>query len=120
MSGKTDILKEKVIIITNYQLLNLINLHMILFNIYTEPFRICEKKIDNPIFYIWSNDFKNLKEYFNDDKFIFVENNYNKSITDFYLLNKCTNFIVGPTSFHWWRAWLNYEKENMYKTSKKY
>ena len=33
----------------------------------------CEKKIDNPIFYIWSNDFKNLKEYFNDDKFIFVK-----------------------------------------------
>ena len=73
----------------------------------------CEKKIDNPIFYIWSNDFKNLKEYFNDDKFIFVENNYNKSITDFYLLNKCKNFIVGPTSFHWWPAWLNYEKENI-------
>ena len=73
----------------------------------------CEKKIDNPIFYIWSNDFKNLKEYFNGDKFIFVENNYNKSITDFYLLNKCKNFIVGPTSFHWWPAWLNYEKENI-------
>ena len=73
----------------------------------------CEEKIDNPIFYIWSNDFKNLKEYFNDDKFIFVENNYNKSITDFYLLNKCKNFIVGPTSFHWWPAWLNYEKENI-------
>ena len=74
---------------------------------------ICEQKIDNPIFYIWSNDFKNLKEYFDDDKFIFVENNYNKSITDFYLLNKCKNFIVGPTSFHWWPAWLNYEKENI-------
>ena len=74
---------------------------------------LCEEKIDNPIFYIWSNDFKNLKEYFNDDKFIFVENNYNKSITDFYLLNKCKHFIVGPTSFHWWPAWLNYEKENI-------
>ena len=74
---------------------------------------LCEEKIDNPIFYIWSNDFKNLKEYFDDDKFIFVENNYNKSITDFYLLNKCKNFIVGPTSFHWWPAWLNYEKENI-------
>ena len=74
---------------------------------------ICEKKIDNPIFYIWSNDFKDLQEYFNDDKFIFVENNYNKSITDFYLLNKCKNFIVGPTSFHWWPAWLNYEENNI-------
>ena len=74
---------------------------------------ICEKKIDNPIFYIWSNDFKDLREYFNHDKFIFVENNFNKSITDFYLLNKCKNFIVGPTSFHWWPAWLNYEENNI-------
>ena len=28
-------------------------------------------------------------------------------ITDFSLLNECNNFIVGPTSFHWWGAWLN-------------
>ena len=58
-----------------------------------------KKKLDNPIFYIWSNDFKNLKEYFNDDKFIFVENNYNKSITDFYLLNKCQAFHSWPNIF---------------------
>jgi len=74
---------------------------------------LCEEKINSPIFYIWSNDFKNLKEYFNDDKFIFVVNTENKSITDFYLLNECKNFIVGPTSFHWWPAWLNHEKQNL-------
>ena len=26
---------------------------------------------------------------------------------DFYLLTLCQNFIVGPTSFHWWGAWLS-------------
>ena len=74
---------------------------------------ICEKKINKPIFYIWSNDFRNLNEHFNDSKFIFVDNIQNKSITDFYLLTMCKNFIVGPTSFHWWPAWLNYEKNNL-------
>ena len=74
---------------------------------------ICEKKINKPIFYIWSNDFSNLKEYFNDKKFIFVDNDKDKTMTDYYLLNQCRNFIVGPTSFHWWPAWLNYKSENL-------
>ena len=26
---------------------------------------------------------------------------------DFFLMTQCKNFIVGPTSFHWWGAWLS-------------
>ena len=66
-----------------------------------------KNKIQNPIYLIWSNDFSNLKEYFPNKNFIFVENKVEKIITDFSLLNECRNFIVGPTSFHWWGAWLN-------------
>ena len=67
-----------------------------------------EKKISNPIYLIWSNDFTNLRSYFpNQEKFIFVENKSNKIFQDFFLFNFCNNFIVGPTSFHWWGAWLN-------------
>ena len=47
------------------------------------------------------------KSFFPDNNFIFVENQKNKIITDFYLLKQCKNFIVGPTSFHWWGAWLS-------------
>lgn len=64
-------------------------------------------KIKNPIYLIWSNDFSNLKEHFPYENFIFVDNKIDKIITDFSLLYKCKNFIVGPTSFHWWGAWLN-------------
>ena len=35
------------------------------------------------------------------------DNKNNKSLNDFYLVNHCKHFIVGPTSFHWWGAWLN-------------
>ena len=66
-----------------------------------------KNKIQNPIYLIWSNDFSNLKEYFPNENFIFVDNKVEKIITDFSLLNECRNFIVGPTSFHWWGAWLN-------------
>ena len=33
-----------------------------------------------------------------------------KILTDFFLLTQCKYFIVGPSTFHWWGAWLaNFE-----------
>jgi len=72
-----------------------------------------DKKISNPKYLLWSNDFSNLRNYFPSEKFKFVENKSNKSLTDFYLLLNCKNFIVGPTSFHWWPAWLNENKNSL-------
>jgi hypothetical protein len=66
-----------------------------------------KNKIDNPIFLIWSNDFDNLEEFFSGDEFIFVINQKNKVITDFFLLTQCRYFIVAPSTFHWWGAWLS-------------
>ena len=64
-----------------------------------------EKKIDNPKFFIWSNNFSDLDNVFDKKKFIFIENNDN--INDLYLLNFSKHFIVSPSSIHWWGAWLN-------------
>ncbi|MDA9598369.1 alpha-1,2-fucosyltransferase [Candidatus Pelagibacter sp.] len=68
---------------------------------------ILKKKVNNPKFYIWSDDFSNLREYFDEDEFTFIENANNKFLNDFYLFQYSKHFIVGPTSFHWWGAWLN-------------
>ena len=72
-----------------------------------------DSKYKDALFLVWSNDFNNLRNYFNSEKFIFVDNEINKPLTDFYLLLNCKNFIVGPTSFHWWPAWLNYDKTSL-------
>jgi len=72
-----------------------------------------KKKIDKPVFFIWSNDFKNLRDYFNEKDFIFIENEKNKSLNDFNLLMHAKHFIVGPTPFHWWGAWLNQNKNKI-------
>ena len=68
---------------------------------------VIEKKITNPKYYIWSDDFSNLREYFPEKKYTFVVNNKNKVLNDFFLLQNCKFFIVGPTTFHWWGAWLS-------------
>ena len=38
---------------------------------------------------------------------ILKENDIDKILEDFFLMLKCKNYAVGPTTFHWWSAWLN-------------
>ena len=71
-----------------------------------------EEKLDNPHFFIWSNRPNEFKKFFLDsNKFTFIENN--NLAMDFYLFSLCKNFIVGPSTFHWWGAWLNDNKEKI-------
>ena len=65
-------------------------------------------KIEDPTFFIWSNDFTDLNSLFNRYKknnLHFVEGN--DTINDFNLFKYAKHFIVGPSTFHWWGAWLN-------------
>ena len=65
-----------------------------------------DNKLQNPHYFIWSNEPDQYKKLFLDQKkFTFIEND-NLSI-DFYLFSLCKNFIVGPSTFHWWGSWLN-------------
>jgi len=70
-------------------------------------------KVDNPKFLLWSNDFTNLRQYFPSKDFIFVDNKKDKIISDFYLLTQCRNFIITPSTFNWWGAWLSNEKNKI-------
>ena len=64
-----------------------------------------ERNIENPKFFIWANDFENLENHFDKNKFIFIKNN--DVINDFNLFSYAKHFIVGGSTFHWWGAWLN-------------
>lgn len=65
-----------------------------------------KERLVDPTFFIWSNDFKNLYNQFKGYNCIYI-NNDNNIIDDFYLFSFCKHFIVSPSSFHWWGAWLN-------------
>ena len=64
-------------------------------------------KVQNPEYFIWSNNHDNIVPLINKIK----AKNYtlvnNDVINDFNLFRYCKHFIVGPSSFHWWGAWLN-------------
>ena len=67
-----------------------------------------KSKIENPKFYIFSNDTANLQNFFPvHENFIIINHLANKPLNDFYLSTLCKHYIVGPSTFHWWSAYLN-------------
>ena len=68
---------------------------------------IIKSKIPNPQFFVWSDYTYNLDSFFDKKEFTFIDNKKNKSLNDFNLFRYSKHFIVGPTTFHWWGAWLN-------------
>ena len=69
------------------------------------------KKIENPIFFIFSDDFEWVKSFFNNNNnnitFVEIEN----AVTCMYLMSVCKHNIIANSSFSWWGAWLN-QNEN--------
>ncbi len=71
-----------------------------------------KKKLKSPSFYLWSNNFKNLKNIFKDENIKFVDNSnilndLEKMHLDLYLMTKCKHYAVVPSAFNWWGTWLS-------------
>ena len=66
-----------------------------------------KKKVQDPKYFIWTNDYVNFDQLSNK----LIIKNYHlineNVINDFDLFQYAKHFIVGPSSFHWWGAWLN-------------
>tara|TARA_E500000178_G_scaffold354366_1_gene423073 strand:+ start:856 stop:1776 length:921 start_codon:yes stop_codon:yes gene_type:complete len=72
-----------------------------------------KSKLNNPIFVVFSNKVDNLTNYFNANDYYLIDTSCeNKTVLDFGLLKLFKHFIVGPTSFNWWPAWLNFKNQN--------
>ena len=72
-----------------------------------QAIKLISSKVKNPKFLLWSNDFTGLDQYFPTNEFLYVINPEDKILNDFYLLTQCKYFIVGPSTFSWWGAWLS-------------
>ena len=68
---------------------------------------VINSKVSNPEYFIWTNDHNNIENLINKIDIKNYSLVKNDTINDFNLFRYCKHFIVGPSSFHWWGAWLN-------------
>lgn len=77
---------------------------------YEKAIEYLKKKIENPKFFIFSNDLSWCKENLplKENEYEVVEGNTgNNSYIDMQLMSLCKHNIIPNSSFSWWGAWLN-------------
>ena len=77
-----------------------------------------KSKLNNPVFYLWSNNIKDLNNKLNTRDIIFINNEHIKDELDrihcdFFLMTNCKHFAVIPSAFNWWGCWLSNNKDSI-------
>jgi hypothetical protein len=92
---------------------------------YLRSIDLLTQKLDSPIFYIFSNDLKWVKENLeipNNIALNFVDNSQfqDVAIADFTMMSNCKHHIIANSTFSWWSAWLNPSKDKIIIAPKKW
>lgn len=75
---------------------------------YKKAIEYIKKNVDNPVFYIFSNDIPWCKENLKIENVVFVDNNNeSEAYRDMQLMHYCKHNIIANSSFSFWGAWLN-------------
>jgi len=82
---------------------------------YLDSIQQIQKKVVNPYYFVFSDDISWCKVQFkNLENVTFVDHNTAKSsYKDLILMSKCRHNIVANSTFSWWGAWLNKNKEKI-------
>lgn len=90
-------------------------------NYYQRAINIIKNEINNPKFYIFSDDIEWVKSNLLLDNSIYVDwNKGNKSYVDMLLMSKCKHNIIANSTFSWWGAWLNNNDNKIVLAPKKW
>jgi hypothetical protein len=77
---------------------------------YTKAIELINLQQDNPIFFIFTNDYEWTFAQFNNlniEKRFITHNREQNSYMDMILMSNCKHNICANSSFSWWGAWLN-------------
>ena len=94
---------------------------------YDKAMNFISKKTTDITYFVFSNDVQWVKENIKADNIIYVDSPEPRiPHEDIYLMSLCTNNIIANSSFSWWGAFLNQNKnklviapKNWFKTAKK-
>ncbi len=85
---------------------------------YERSISYVSKKIDNPVFFFFSDDIEWVKSSFGFvteqfETFFINHNAENMAFEDLRLMSNCKHNIIANSSFSWWGAWLNNNPEKI-------
>ena len=79
-------------------------------NYYRQAIEQIKDRVDNPIFYVFSNEPSWCDSFMKEFRVNFKIVNWNQgkdSYQDMYLMTQCKHNIIANSTFSWWGAWLN-------------
>ncbi|MBC7914366.1 MAG: alpha-1,2-fucosyltransferase [Pyrinomonadaceae bacterium] len=75
---------------------------------YQQSIQTISERVENPHFYVFSNDIVWCRENIKADTITYVDENIKQnSFIDMQLMSLCKHQIIANSSFSWWAAWLN-------------
>jgi hypothetical protein len=77
--------------------------------------KIVESKVENPHYFIFSDDVEWCKENIKFENMTLVDHSYKGDRFSYYLqlMSNCKHFIIPNSSFAWWSAWLNTNQDKV-------
>lgn len=88
---------------------------------YMNAIKIISNKLDNPAFFIFSDDIDWVKENLKIDfPTVFVSNPGIKDYEELIIMSRCKHDIIANSSFSFWGAWLNQNPEKIVIAPKKW
>lgn len=81
---------------------------------YQNAIKEIEKHIENPVYYVFSEDLKWVKENLNLKNAVYIDwNKGDNSWQDMMLMSHCHHHIICNSTFSWWGAWLDSRKKKI-------
>ncbi|MDR0427452.1 MAG: alpha-1,2-fucosyltransferase [Dysgonamonadaceae bacterium] len=88
--------------------------HICTFEYYNRAIAAIKEKIKNPFFVVFSDDSEWVKNNFHLENSTLVDWNVGENAwEDMLLMSKCKHNIIANSTFSWWAAWLNTNKNKM-------
>ena len=83
---------------------------------YKKAIAVMKEKFADALFFVFSNEPEWVKEWLNctykgEDRFVVIEGtDEDTGYLDMFLMSRCKHHIIANSSFSWWGAWLNPDK----------
>ena len=74
---------------------------------YQKAIEIVLSKEKDAIFYVFSDDKEYIREKYNDERFIIVDDDNLDDLDEFFLMSSCKHHVLANSTFSWWSAWLD-------------